>query len=128
MAASSSRASNAGRPPCVFVAAPRGDAVKIADVVDLRQREKLFPVERERILNEAADFELPIVQRDFRLLAQVEHGPVLYFVLADREVRHPVPVRVARALRPFAGELNVHDAFVQGNLTLDVPLSPFDKI
>jgi hypothetical protein len=39
-----------------------------------------------------------------------------------------VPVRVARALRPFAGELNVHSALVQGKLTLDVPLSPFDKI
>src|SRR5262249_12798927 len=48
--------------PMIVVAAPRRHAMKVADVSGLRQREELFPRQRHRIVDEAADFELPGVE------------------------------------------------------------------
>src|SRR5205807_5539209 len=48
---------------------PGGDAMKVAYVFELRQREELLPVQRDRVLDQAVDFQLPFVERDFRLKA-----------------------------------------------------------
>lgn len=63
--------------PAVVVAAPRRDTVEVADIFGLRQREELLPRQREGILDEPADLELPRSQIDLRLLAEIEDGPVL---------------------------------------------------
>ena len=76
---------------------PGGDAMKVAYVFELRQREELLPVQRDRVLYEAVDFQLPFVERDFRLKAQVEHGEIVHLPLAGRE-----PVRRARGRTGFA--------------------------
>ena len=45
--------------------------MKVADIVGLRQREKLVPRQRERMLDEPADLELPLVEWDLWLLPEV---------------------------------------------------------
>ena len=85
--------------------------MKIADILGLRQREELRPCKRQRILDEPADFELPRLDGDVRVLAEIHNGPVLHFVLSDGQLRHAVPVRLTgpAGLRP-------------GNSTLTAPL------
>src|SRR6185436_2708385 len=114
--------------PPVVVAAPRRHAVKVADVVHLRQREKLLPGERQRVFDQAADFELPLLERDRRLLAEVEHGPVLHLMLADRQPWHAVPIGRAGAFGSAAGEFNVDSAFVELELASNVFLPPLDEV
>ena len=46
--------------------APRRHAVKVADVVGLRQREELVPGQRHRVLDQPADLEPPAIERDVR--------------------------------------------------------------
>ena len=111
----------------VVVAAPRRHAVKVADVVGLRQREELVPRQRERILDQAADLELPGLEIDVRLLAEIEHRPVLDLVLADRQLRHAVAVRRAAAFGRLSAELDVDGALVERDLPLDVFLAAFDE-
>ena len=77
--------------------APSGDAVKVAHILELRQGQELLPVQSDRVLDQAVDFQLPIVERDFRLKAQVEHGEIVHLPLAGRE-----PVRRARGRTGFA--------------------------
>ena len=84
--------------------------------------------EREGVLDEAANLELPFAERHVGLLAEVEHRPVLHFVLADRQLRHAVAVRRALALGPMASEADVDVSVVERNLALDVLQSPFDEI
>ena len=114
--------------PVILVAAPRRHAVKVADVLGLRQREELIPGERERIVDEAADVELPLCRRHVRLLPEIEDGPVLHLVLTDWQLRHPMPIRRAAAFRLHARELHVHRALVDFDLTLNVATTPLDQI
>src|SRR3954468_537200 len=79
--------------PVIVVPAPGRDAVEVADVLGLRQGQKLAPGQREWIFDEASDFELPSLRGHSRLLAEVQYRPVLDFVLADRKLRHPVAIR-----------------------------------
>ena len=97
----------------VVVAAPRRHAVKVADVVGLRQREELIPRQRERILDQSADLELPGLEIDLRLFAEIEHGPVLDLVLADRQLRHPVTIRRSAAFGRLSAKSNVDGALVE---------------
>ena len=102
--------------------------MKVARVVNLRQRKKFFPVERKRILDESSDLQLPAAQIDIGLLAQIEDWPIPYFVLANRKSRHPVPVRRSGAFRRQAFELHVHPVLVERDLSLNVLLAAFDEI
>ena len=102
--------------------------MKVADVFGLRQRHELRPVERHRVLHEAADLELPLVERNVGLLAEVEHRPVLHQVLADRHRRHAVPVAGARALRFGSLKPDVDGIGAQLALPLDVPLPALDDL
>jgi len=49
-------------------------------------------------------------------------------MLADRQLRHPVPVAGAGALRLPSRKRDVDRAFVELNLPLDVLAPPFDEI
>jgi hypothetical protein len=111
----------------VVEAAPRRDAVEIADVVDLRQAHELFPGEREPLFHIACYFEAPTGERDVRLLTEIENGPVVHLVLADWQLRHPMPIRRSGALGAHAAEPDVH-ALVQGDLALNVFEASFDEI
>jgi hypothetical protein len=114
--------------PVVVVPAPRRHAVEIADVLGLRQREELFPRQREKVVDEAADLELPGVERNLGLLAQIENRPVLHLVLADRQLRHPMAVARAGALRPPPAKRDVDGALVQLDLALNVFSPALDEI
>ena len=114
--------------PMIVETAPRRDAVKVADVFDLRQRHELRPVERHRVLDEAADLELPLVDGNVGLLAEIEHRPVLHQVLANGHDRHAVPVAGSgafglRALKPDVDGIGAHLA-----LPLDVSLPALDNL
>src|SRR5207248_11327181 len=76
---------------------PGGDAVKVAHVGKLRQSQELLPIQRDRVLDEAVDFQLPFAEWDLRLKAEVEHGKIVHLPLAGRE-----PVRRARSRTGFA--------------------------
>src|SRR5262249_23707888 len=104
--------------PMVVVPAPRRHAVKITDVFSLRQCEKLVPGEGKGILDEPGDLELPRGELDERLLAQIEHRPVLDLVLTNRQLRHAVTIRWSSAVGFLSAEPNVNRALVQGDLTL----------
>jgi hypothetical protein len=66
--------------------------VEVADVVYLRQREELVPVESNRILDVAPDLERPRGQVDRRQISKVQHRPVPHFVLTDRKARHAIAI------------------------------------
>ena len=70
-----------------------------------------------------------MLERHVGLLAEIEHRPVLHFVLPDRQLRHAVAVRRAAAFRA-AGRANVHvdGALVELDLALDVPLPALDEV
>src|SRR5262249_48331758 len=101
---------------------------KVADVVDLREREEVVPLQREGMLDEAADLERPLVERNVGLLAEVEHGPVLDLMLTNGQLRHPVAVARAAALGRATGELDIHRALVEANLPLNIFLPPRHQI
>ena len=107
--------------PAVVVPAPRRDAVEIADVLGLRKREESSPVQRDRILDEAADLEFPLVHRHLRLFAQIEHRPVLDFVLAHGQLRHAVAVGGPRSFEAESAEPDVDGGLVE-SIELDLPL------
>ena len=102
--------------------------MKITDVIHLRQRGELTPRERERVVDATADVQRPAFERHGRLLAEVEHGPVLHLVLSDRKLRHPVPIRRSVSLRRAPGEVDVHRALVELNLPLNIFLPPLDEV
>src|SRR5205807_568361 len=83
-----------------------------------RQRGELTPRERERVFDATANLERPAFEWHDRLLAEIEHRPGLHLVLADRQLRHSVAIRRARALGALAVEPNVDGLFVQLELTL----------
>src|SRR5438067_556495 len=112
----------------IVVPAPRGHAMKIADILGLRQREELRPRQRQRILDEPAEFELPRLDGDVRVLAEIEHGPVLHFVLSDRKPRHAVAVRLTSPRRLETGEFDVDRALVERDLPRDIFLTAFDEV
>ena len=112
----------------VVVPAPVGHAMKIADILGLRQREELRPCQRQRILDEPADFELPRPDGDVRVLAKIHHGPVPHFALSDRQLRHAVPVRLTGPRRLATGEFDVDHALVERDLPLDIFLTAFDEV
>ena len=98
--------------PVIVVAAPRRHAVKVADVVGLRQREEIIPGQGEWILNQSTDLEFPGLEIDLRLFAEIKDGPVLDLVLAGRQLRHPVSIRRAAAVGRLSAKSNVDGAFV----------------
>ena len=102
--------------------------MKIADILGLRQREELRPRQRQRILDEPADLELPRLNGDVRVLAEIHHGPVPHFVLSDRQARHAVPVRLTGPRRLATGEFDVDRALVERDLPLDISLTAFDVV
>jgi hypothetical protein len=108
--------------------APRGDAVKVADIFGLRQRHEFVPVQRDRVLYETADLELPLLQRNLGLLTQVEHRPVLHKVLTDGHGGHTVTVAGARSFgfRPL--KMDVDRVRAQLALPLDVSLPALHNI
>jgi ATP dependent DNA ligase-like protein len=112
----------------IVVPAPVGHAMKIADILGLRQREELRPRQGQRILDEPADFELPRLDGDVRVVAKIHHGPVSYFALSDRQLRHAVPVRLTGPRRLAAGEFDVDRALVERDLPVDISLTAFDEI
>lgn len=112
----------------IVVPAPVGHAMKIADILGLRQREELRPRQRQRILDEPADFELPRLDGDVRVLAKIHHGPVPHFALSDRQLRHAVPVRLTGPRRLATGEFDVDRALVERDLPLDISLTAFDEV
>src|SRR5581483_3003926 len=113
--------------PVVVVAAPRRHAVEVAHVVDLRQREEWLPGQRDGVLDESAYLELPRRGGHVRRFAEIEDGPVLHFVLPDRELRHAVPIRGSAALRLLADELHVDGALVHLDVAFDELLPPLDE-
>src|SRR5215468_8105461 len=78
--------------PEVVEPAPCRHAVEVADVLDLGERQEILPSQGQRMLDEPGYLELPILQGNVGLLAKVEHWPVFHFVLANRQLRHPVIV------------------------------------
>ena len=53
-----------------------GHAVEVADIVDLRQGDELFPRQGDRVLDEATHLEPPLRTVDVRLLAGVDNDTV----------------------------------------------------
>ena len=102
--------------------------MKIADILGLRQREELRPRQRQRILDEPADFELARLDGDVRVLAKIHHGPVPHFALSDRQLRHAVPVRLTGPRRLATGEFDVDRALVERDLPVDIFLTAFDEV
>ena len=85
--------------PVVAETAPARDAVEVADILDLRQLHELVPRQCHRTLDETANHETPIGERDVRNVAEVEHRPVPDNVLPDRHRRQPVAIRRPGAFR-----------------------------
>ena len=71
--------------PAAIELAPGGDAVEIAHVFELREGVELFPGECLRILNEAADFELPFLEWNIGFNPEIEDGKAGREVLPGRE-------------------------------------------
>src|SRR6185312_7801458 len=113
--------------PVIVEAAPGRDAVEVAGVFDLGQRQELVPGEGERVLALAADLQPPVLQIHRRLFAEVEHGPVLHLVLSDGKLRHAFAVARSGSLRRLSPELHV-DAFVERDLPADVLFAAGDQI
>jgi hypothetical protein len=65
--------------------------MKVGSRVKVRLLEKLRPGPQSALLNEAADRQRPIGQRDGRVDAEVEHGPAFCDMLAGREPTVPNP-------------------------------------
>src|SRR5439155_5536809 len=114
--------------PMIVEAAPRRHAVKIADLVDLGQREQLIPVQRERIFHRALDLEGPLLHRDVRLFAKIQHRPILHFVLADGQLRHAVAIRGPVALGRLSAKPDIDSALVELDLTLNVLPPALDEV
>ena len=79
------------------------------------------------VLDEPFHLEFPRAEVYLRLLAEVEHRPILHLVLADGELRHAVTVERSPALRRLTVELDVDIALVEGNLALNVLLAAFEQ-
>ena len=86
--------------------------MKVADIVDLRQRKKIVPCQREGILNQSTDLELPSLEMHLRLFAQIQYWPVPDLVLTDRQLGHAVSIRWSPTFRRLAAKSNVHGALV----------------
>ena len=54
---------------------PSGDAVEVAEDLDLGQLDELFPGEGDLLVDEAEEFEAPLGHVDVRGAAGVEDGP-----------------------------------------------------
>lgn len=65
--------------------APGGDAVEIAGVFELGQGGELIPIESDGVFDVAVDFQCPLVERNFRVNAKVQDGPVVDELLPGRE-------------------------------------------
>src|SRR6185436_3879506 len=102
--------------------------MKIADILGLWQREELRPRQRQRILDEPADFELPRLDGDVRVLAKIHHGPVPHFALSDGQLRHAVAVCLTGPRRFATGELDIDRALVERDLPIDISLTAFDEV
>ena len=59
--------------------------MEVARVLELFQRHELVPIQRDRILHQPVDLELPLVARDLRMDAHVQHGKIIDLPLAGRQ-------------------------------------------
>src|SRR2546422_11626552 len=110
----------------IVEAAPRGDAVKIADVFTLWQRHELLPIECLGILGQPSDLQPPLFERDRRRIAEAQHRPVADDVLIDGDLRQAMTIRRPRALRLQPFEADIH-AVAEPALALDVAHAALDE-
>jgi hypothetical protein len=75
----------------------------------------------------ATDVEAPCIEVDRRVFPEVEHRPVLDFVLSHGELRHAVTIRGTAPGRRLAAEPDIH-TLVERNLPLDVLEPPRNQI
>jgi len=59
--------------------------MKITDILKLRQREELAPIQSDRIFHLPMNFQLPLVQRQVGLNAQIKNGEIMNAALAGRK-------------------------------------------
>ena len=102
--------------------------MKIADVFSLWQCHELLPVERDGVFDKAPHLELPSVERDLGLLAEIEHGPVFHKVLAHGHRRHAVTIGWTAALRVGPLKAHVHRVGVHPALAFNESLAALDEI
>jgi len=56
--------------------APSGHTMEVADIADLGQGRELAPIQHEGILDQATDGEVPLIQGDFGVKAEIEDGEI----------------------------------------------------
>ena len=102
--------------------------MKVGEHFHTRQIAKLSQSKLERMCNQSEHAELPFRQIDVRLLAEIEDGPVLYQVLANRHERHAVAVTGPGTFGRGALKPDVYGLGAHLTLTFDVPLPAFDNL
>jgi hypothetical protein len=75
----------------------------------------------------AANVEAPFIKIDRRMLPEIEHRPVLDFMLSHGKLRHAVTIRRTAPGGRLAAEPDIH-TLVERNLPLDVLEPPRDQI
>ena len=59
--------------------------MKVADILELRQRQELQPGQRDGIVHLPLDFEFPFLQRYLRAHSQIQNRKVLNLALTRRQ-------------------------------------------
>ena len=113
--------------PAVVHAAPRGDAVKVADVLRLWQGQELIPAHGEGVFAKAADLQPPVSQRHGGRVAEIEDRPIRDLPLADRQFGHAVTIDGTAAFRGAPGKLHVELFSMKVPLSLDVTQALADE-
>ncbi len=101
--------------------------MKIAHVLGLREGEEVVPGQRYGVLYKAADLELPLLQINFRHIAEIENRPIPDDVLSDRELRHAVAIRRTGAHHRTRRGIDVDGFGMQLLLALDVAKATLDE-
>src|SRR5207248_10316664 len=65
--------------------APGCDAMEIARVLELRQREELLPTQRSRMLDATMNLQLPDIERNIRAHTQIKHWKIVNLPLSGRQ-------------------------------------------
>ncbi len=105
--------------PVIVEAAPGGDAMDVAHDLALRQRHELRQGQRDGIFDEPQDLEPPVLGLHARLRAEIQHRPVLHFLLAGRQA-----VDVAEVGRPVSSRpSSAHCSLERISLSLILPVS-----
>ena len=109
--------------PVAVIFAPCGDAVKIADVLELRQLVKILPRERDGIFHQAGNLQPPLGRRNLRLDAEVEHGKPAREVLAGREAVVGADLRALLARHLARPAFLAFNDIENGNDHFDIQIS-----